>query len=48
MKPRLHFVLALLGLAVTASAQSITGSITGLVTDSSGAVIPTATVTVLN
>ncbi|MBI5086095.1 MAG: TonB-dependent receptor, partial [Acidobacteria bacterium] len=39
-------VLALLALAATA--QSITGSITGVITDSTGAVIPGATVQVIN
>ena len=39
---------ALYLLAVTASAQNITGSIVGTVTDPSGAVVSKATVTITN
>ncbi len=39
---------ALVALAISSNAQSITGSITGIVTDSSGGLIPGAQITVLN
>ena len=49
MKPRVFSAICgLLILAATAGGQSITGSVTGLVTDASGAVIPGATVSVTN
>jgi hypothetical protein len=49
MKPRVFSAICgLLVLAATAGGQSITGSVTGLVTDASGAVIPGATVSVTN
>jgi len=41
-------LLLLTGLAVPARAQRITASIRGTVTDSSGAIVPGATVTVRN
>src|SRR5262245_31392044 len=43
---RVALALALLGLAVGASAQTATGQITGTVKDTTGAVVPGATVTV--
>ena len=44
----LPFLCLLLALAAPAAAQTITGRIDGRVTDSSGAVLPGATVTILN
>jgi len=49
MKLRLLLAFLLLVLlSASAAGQSITGSITGVVTDSTGAVIPDAEVTVIN
>ncbi|MBM3760957.1 MAG: hypothetical protein FJW36_12000 [Acidobacteria bacterium] len=45
---RLHSLLLLVAMSPLALAQTITGTITGVVTDSSGAVIPDADVTALN
>ena len=41
-------VLAMLGMAGTASAQTATGQITGTVKDATGAVVPGATITVIS
>ena len=42
------FLVALLFLATTGYAQVFSGTITGTVTDSTGAVVPDATITVTN
>ena len=39
-------VVVALGIAVSASAQTVTGTLQGTVTDASGGVLPAATVTI--
>ena len=48
MRPRSLYTLALFLAAVPSWSQSITGSITGIVTDASGAIIPGARIAVFN
>lgn len=48
MLTRIALCVALMGLSVMLFAQAPTGTITGIVSDESGAVIPNATVTITN